>query len=385
MCQLTFVNLKDKKYNGVFTYNQLIVNTEKDHKDGFGFYTKGLLYKTALCPQVISNYHEILKDVFSEEPVIAHVRKASWVNNKKTTVEDEKAHPFETDQLIFSHNGTLTPKDKDVIYEEENKDLIDSQIFLNMLDKLYNGTNLVEALQETMKSFTGPFAFLIYSKVEDKFFAVRGTTKLLHYSKAIIHEEEQGYVLNTELPCLETNIARFKTIISLTDEVPFHFIKPELLQSNSVFELTDEGIKRIGEVTENFPITQVITNTNWNTNQRNGKNTSNTLDKVFSEVSKLSTTLFQGDLEYLDEIAIQYLKKPLAYLDIEDFRRLKEILSTLKETPLNLNNFTNIWSRITMYEFGTEVHNKFKVPFPYLLADYEDLLDIYDKVRSLEV
>ncbi len=80
MCQLTLANLGNKEYNKLYMYSQFWINSETTNHEGCGLFQQGsAIFKTKLQPQDISNLGYLLnKHVINENPVLGHVRLASW-------------------------------------------------------------------------------------------------------------------------------------------------------------------------------------------------------------------------------------------------------------------------------------------------------------------
>lgn len=86
---------------------------DKGHRDGWGigYYTDTgcTLFKKAECAATSKKYVEIVEIAKRENPhvFLAHVRKAS----PQTPVTDREAHPFQRDNYLFCHNGSISAPD----------------------------------------------------------------------------------------------------------------------------------------------------------------------------------------------------------------------------------------------------------------------------------
>lgn len=259
MCELTFVNLKDVTLNKLYLFTQMNINSEGVHKDGFGIYSSDI-YKNEGCFSSIVNpalaINNLVKD---NKPVMGHCRHATRIYNKPLVIDVNNAHPFETDKLILAHNGMLEFRDNKN-YDEYKDITVDSQIFLLELDKVYTGKNIVKALQETMKKFYGVFCFLIYSKLEKRWFAVRGDKRVLHYTFILEDNKKIGYVVNTDLEDMRKACKLFcKTASIVTGKNYTKDTTDWILNEETVYELKDNDIFNIGILQEiERPAVQVI-------------------------------------------------------------------------------------------------------------------------------
>jgi len=113
-----------------------------------------------------------------ETCVISHVRAASF--KFKDLVNIENTHPFQVDNLVLMHNGTLSTEDEEL----EIDDLIDSVWFIQNLANVVKGKKLTPAhIAKAMEPFTGKFAFLIVDMLQPtKVFVVKGKTAELFYT-----------------------------------------------------------------------------------------------------------------------------------------------------------------------------------------------------------
>ena len=110
----------------------------KGHRDGWGigWVNPGCyLVKKAECAVSSRTYADTVTRVNCESPqvILAHLRKAS----PGTPVTDEEAHPFQKDNFLFCHNGS--------IYQVDGKplgDQLDSILFFKKIQK----TSLKEAI-----------------------------------------------------------------------------------------------------------------------------------------------------------------------------------------------------------------------------------------------
>lgn len=304
MCQLSFINSNNEKINGYLSILALTINSESDHKDGFGFFSSAHK-KPIVCNTEIANStinQQFLK--FNKNPVICHVRKASVKTTEKISGHN---HPFINDNYVLAHNGTLTHTKLDL-----PPNLIDSQFFhQELLAEFYkNPENLfLDIFNKTMKNFTGKFAFLIYDISSKKYYAIRGMATLyIAYIK--INGENIGYIINTEKGSIDKLIHYAETTIPLLFKVYPEFTSPELLKAETAFELKKDNIEEIGKVLEvATPYKQTVFYRNYEVPPNNGhytKTTKNKITRPLTDDSSLNQIAekFSDFLDYVGPLEI---------------------------------------------------------------------------------
>ncbi len=360
------------------------------NKDGLGIYSNNVLWKSSLNPYIITNMGECLNSVISGFPTIAHVRTATPVKGVKT-INKESSHPFETDKLVLTHNGSLEfrkPED----HEEYKDEKVDSVIFMKVLDKLYDGTNFVPAIQETMKKFYGIYAFLIYSKLESKFYAIRGLTKKLNYSIVeITHsnkEVSKSIVINTDKNDLVFGLQKFQATIELAYNISaFSYSKVDELKEETIYEIDTENseLLEIGKLAEAvkpvafFPViipkTNII-NAGGKTNQANiSIIETETSGKLISYLKSLNLTMLE-----FDAICNLVLKKGFFYCTGEEIEQLIET-TYIPLGSMNNQAKKNIWNEIK--DLFQDAMGPYAVQqslrFPYMMNSDKKLKDALDK------
>jgi len=265
MCMLTAIYYGGK---GTFTAPFLvdllnIDSTVKGNNDGTGFSQKKNTFKTEIGAHLITNLgklaHPIIKD---REIAFGHVRAAS----PGVDVCKENSHPFvgEKSGLILYHNGTLSiikePKwYADKTYKEK-REYSDSRLFLeeleNELAKL-DKRNIPLALQNTMKNFSGKFAFLIYDPVGNKAFAARGKLAKLHIAyigseeaPELVSDATDGWIINTEDAQLSACIREYTNREEAYGREPIKFSEVLLLTENTIFFLGKKSPIPVGTIEE---------------------------------------------------------------------------------------------------------------------------------------
>lgn len=133
-------------YTGIekllLTFRQLAITGKstdgKGHRDGWGIgwvYNGFHVYKKAECASTSELYVNTVEKVKNEHPRIflAHLRKAS----PGTSVTDKEAHPFQSENLLFCHNGSIKKGNGQSLGEE-----LDSILFFKRIQE----TSLKEAI-----------------------------------------------------------------------------------------------------------------------------------------------------------------------------------------------------------------------------------------------
>lgn len=387
MCQLTFTNLGSAIFNSNYLVIQSFINTRTDHKDGFGIFSDAIgLKKTIVAPSNCTNLGTFIGKL-DKEPVISHVRKATYTNNVKTVSED-KSHPFETDKLVLAHNGTLELKSNSEFSKGDYKDLIDSEIFLKVLDSFYDGkVTMLEALEKAYREFNGKFAFLIYSKLTKEFFVARGETAKLHKRSVTIGGKSIGFVVNTDKDDLDDAFLLFRNLMLLKG-VKIDWVENTVeLEQNSVFRLDKKSndLVRIGALVETkkyVPATIVATPTvksnNSNYWDRQKENKVKKEDKVFLDLFNLCVQ-WKISIKYLDELLWHTIGKPLLSCEEIDIKLfLDEFVPSMKGWGTG-KNIGKEWGKIqpNLKTGDLDFHNVNGIQFPYILeTDIGKLRDI---------
>jgi len=256
MCELTLCNTHRSDLNRLECLHQVLENTRKDNKDGWGIFTVGSgIYKTSVIPWKTESLGLAIKKIVTEQPVLLHVRSASV----GTAVKVEFNHPFESDRLVLAHNGTLKPKRELTGYEGK----LDSEVFLLELDRVYSTETageeqFIKALKETMNNFTGKFAFIIYDKVTTIWYAVRGKTADLHISYILDPKNSNavtGYVINTARDDLGSSLDISIELMNLLNrpKIPL-WSEIEPLKEETIYRLDEGSVVVVGEIKQNIPV-----------------------------------------------------------------------------------------------------------------------------------
>jgi len=389
MCQLTLINV-NKDINKLMLYTQLLANSAVSHQDGFGFYQKdSTLYKCKTKPADVANLSDIINDgILNVNPIIGHVRLVF----NKTSVLDENAHPFETDKLVLAHNGTLTPKLNAIDKNKYNKE-IDSEIFLKELSEVYTGDNFVKAFNNTMAKFTGPFAFLIYSKIEDKYFVIRGKTKQLYAARLFLGKEKVGFIVNTELPTLLVGLNKIHVITKLAGMPILTYEEPVLIVENTISVVKNSQIKYTATTTENEPEKAI---TVWNYTKKRYEPTDYVYSKTVENKAEIKVSIKPLldfaihnalSMEEIDLLMYKTIGVPISYCTDNDF------LDFNKYILPKLNGFatkekTHIWESILdglRNPYPLDIYLKYGIRFPYMLEKTTILSGIDNDICAAEI
>ena len=318
-----------------------------------------------------------------------HVRKASTYLKDKL-IDADHAHPFESENFIFAHNGTLEFKDVDREKEERFNKMIDSQMFLSILEEEYTKkNNLEEALNSAMSNFYGKFAFLIKVKPTGEFFAVRGNTATLFYANIeILNSKNEvvtsGYVINTERTDLEKNIAIFNNYLLYLKNMHVDVKKTidgiSHISDNTIAKLDENDCSFGGKIVENkkvYPVVVLDNNNgrdrdyNWRSRWSNNYDVTNGkyryyVDKINEIMENWSVTI-----QYLDWVFLVTVGKTFLTADKDEYILFFSIADALTEkylSPEKRGLIHSIWKRCIQ---GSTERNVYamnpNLPLPYFM------------------
>jgi hypothetical protein len=392
MCQLTLSNLNDPKLNKYYMYCQLMVNSTTN-KDGYGIYTSGKMFKSSKAFEQDENRIENTKTLFTKYPAIGHVRIATSYNGKRI-IDDKSSHPFETEKIILSHNGTLEIKDVTELTKYPDV-TVDSQLFTIKLTEMYVDCTFYEALKKTMDLFTGRFAFLIYDKVEHKYYVVRGNASL-HISFIKINGTNCGFVVNTEVGALNSGLRNFVNLVTLISNNKVEFTTPVELDKETVFEVNSDTLVGIGELKENAKV-YVYDNTKfknaayyddddyWGRNWRRGGAWDKEEEKHKELFEKLADICIKYSLSIveLDSLSFYIFGMGLAYLTSIEAKQLLDLFDKC------LNGFftkkkQEIWKELLLGTTCIALYNDYNLQLPYFING-EDKLKLALKALYKEI
>jgi predicted glutamine amidotransferase len=348
-------------------------NSRLLHKDGFGLCDSELkVIKTSIEPNNLLNLGKDFLNISNlSGRVLFHVRRASSINKD---VSSDKAHPFESKDLILAHNGTLEYLGRKVL----PLNTIDSEDFLFVLQQEYEiDKNLPAALKRAYLEFRGKFAFIIVDKNTKQYYIARGNTATVHkvnikitYNNGNI---ENCLALNTEKDSFISALVRFKNIAEMLYEVQIDidFSKIDLIPENSIFILEEDKIKKIDDIKEVAipePVRLIVP---VNSSSNYLKDASPTHKDIINFMNSFGITLWE-----LDKLVHIMCEKPLiscADRDLEDFNEL--IISNLvkdREKYITKKK-TKVWEKVRK----AFTHNFEKIyeyiEFPYFVNEVKDL------------
>lgn len=390
MCQLCFINLNDEILNRTWAYASIYANSKKIHEDGFGISSGTEIYRHEKCAWNLTDWTRYVKFI-TDKPVMTHVRKASLVGGARLIKDKKYNHPFRTKNLILMHNGTLLRKDEVDKYKVDK--VVDSEIFLRSLSKVYNrnGHNLTNALQKTMKDFYGKFAFIIYEILKDKYMIVRGKTALLHYLNLQVKKDDKvaltGFVINTDKDSLYEGlcIANNYTINSHDMQIGWEKGKAvEVLDAESIYEIDRFEFKKTGEIEENSePVTTTTTTYSRGSNYQNDWATQGFSKEELRIIREIGTfkNKWRISLEYLDLMFYFTFGTGLLSSEEDDFKLFADkIIPNLNKHAKKEEDFlVKVWAEIRDKKGLGDVSltKKFKLPFPYFVVDKAEGLYTY--------
>lgn len=404
MCQLTFANLNDPVLHKIYLTTQLLINTEKSHRDGFGFYTDGSpngIFKSANTPPLVTNLADLIAYyMVKTNPVMAHVRLATVTNGVKC-VDKTKSHPFTSKDFVLCHNGTLETADPKVMTSPEYKDLIDSAIFLEELQKVHSKgkKSVYDSLVETMAAFHGKFAFLIYSKKEHSYYMARGTMAKLHFASVLKSKqnnatggEKIGFVVNTDKDDLGRAVTLSTQLFSLAYPGDFFYVdKIEELKEKSVFKVNGIELERIGDIEETPLVRPVVTNFGRGVQPQDfTRNTSRLTQGWTSSISgatsesekKLIEIMdkLELDLKELDTIFYAVFNASICACEPQEIEYLLEYVVPMLDKKKTRQKHI-LWKKITGTWSPMYAYHKALLQFPWMLNDIKVINPTWAKLK----
>jgi len=267
MCQLSYLQLpglnsdQKKLLLGIL----LKYNAMSGHNDGFGVFSSHKIFKSGLAATNIANIYDLINFTDENPVVMAHVRKASIIVKEK--IGEEFSHPFEYKMknyptLIGMHNGTLD-HDKEKLPE----DIIDSQFFFNslwdnLLKDVSRKNNFPYIFRDTIKDFSGKFAFLIY--YGGMRYIIRGKTADLHCLELTSEGNNLGFIINTEKNSLLNAVNMFSEYYVFNTKKTIEYEDPKIVPIETMYKISNketplakEALEKIDvKFSETFPRTR---------------------------------------------------------------------------------------------------------------------------------
>jgi predicted glutamine amidotransferase len=383
MCELSFIALTDNSVNAAVAYALAFIDGVRN-QDGVGFYFCNKLWKSPMTASTITNLFGII-DSHSEgeseySPIILHTRFATAGIGGVKSVTREGAHPYETDRYVLAHNGTLKPK---VVLSEEEKKAIgsmtDSEYFLQELTK-EPSTDILTALNEAMKKFTGKFAFLIFDKTERRYYAVRGWSATLFKIPVRVNGESVGYVVNTEKADLIASMILGTNICHAYLGTKLEWSSTEIveLERESLYELGEYEVTRLGKVTENFPSTVAVQTTQTATGATASGSTTTGVTGTTSKKGNfvLFATRFRISISEIDVLCNCLFGHGMLGISAQE-RRALDVLTPYFEKRLENGKLLSTWREIKYKgDFILDQYTSGKIQFPFFMNTPEELLKL---------
>ena len=167
-----------------------LVNTQERGKDATGFYTPGtgIVKDSIMADEFVEG--NIPNSIANERFVIGHCRQASAKYGVDNITNPNNAQPFESENWILIHNGTInTPRIKSYKYTSD----VDSEVIISYAEKT--------SLKNALASIDGSAAVVLYNKLEKKiYFWTNGERPLVvAYYKGIIFFASTKKILSLTL------------------------------------------------------------------------------------------------------------------------------------------------------------------------------------------
>jgi len=180
----------ETELNLVEIFKEGLVRTQERGKDATGFYAPGLgIVKDAITADEFVEPN-VPDSLANERFVIGHCRQASAKYGKDNITNPNNAQPFESENWILIHNGTIdTPRIKGYKYTSD----VDSEAIISYAEKT--------GLKNALASIEGAATVVLYSKKDKKiYFWTNGERPLVvAYHKGIIFFASTKKILSKAL------------------------------------------------------------------------------------------------------------------------------------------------------------------------------------------
>jgi predicted glutamine amidotransferase len=140
---------------GIFTVNK---------KDEISLYKKPVPVYDFMN---LAETKEMLSNPLSLKAIVGHARHATV--GEKT---ESNAHPFEFNNIVGAHNGTIDRECIKQFLDKENKFGTDSEAIFNKIDQ--------SSIQEVIPELEGAWAITAWDKVENQLMVIRNRERELH-------------------------------------------------------------------------------------------------------------------------------------------------------------------------------------------------------------
>lgn len=396
MCQLTYANLKNKTYNKSIAYLLGFLGSKEKHDDGCGLIlSDNKIWKTKLACHNITNLGELLNEmIIDNSPVPFHIRQATY----GIEVNDENAHPFRGKHFILMHNGTLhTPDEKPNQASKKNDS--DSLKFLKELDAAKEKNpkmDFVTLFNETMKNFSGKFAFIIREIKTGNDYIIRGRTADLWITFLTVDDKPSGYFINTSRETSSAATHLFVNLQSLTSVHTYKFDYPKLLSQETIFLAGKNNIEKLGDTKENdvpkkeevqvtargnFPIVPAQNNTTPRITRNNTTVPDLKVSTILNYSERIAEflenhSLFITDLQIIFQTAFGI---SLLETTCDDLRLFVEQIIPKISAPSKKDNIRkqvkDILNKNNCEFFPLEVYDKSGIAYPWTVEEPKKVLD----------
>lgn len=232
MCGLIGFSSKDN--NADLTKIKLLMlhNSMSRGTHATGFFSKetGLVKKAKAAEEFLEENKDTLK---TSKTLIAHVRHATV----GVHTDDALAHPFEFDDIVFQHNGTL--KNHLALATQYNVDTtthkVDSHILGNIINKNFKTNTPFKVLNE----YEGAAATMTYVKETDTLYVTRDNERDLFFGKS-----EEGLYISSIKRSLE--IINCENITAFSPGCIYKIQGGEIVDASKTFQ------KKASIVTDTF-------------------------------------------------------------------------------------------------------------------------------------
>lgn len=383
MCELSLANLNDPKLNKLYLYIQMHINSTGRHKDGYGVFNKEYgIFKSEKSFCESKEGVDFLQSINNPFVTLGHCRFATQITGKAKVIDKGNAHPFETEKLILAHNGVVEFRDPNKLKDYPDV-TVDSLLFLYELDKLYDGKNFVEAFNQTAEKFYGAFVFIIFSKLENRWFIIRGEKRVFHYTFIYRNDVKIGLVGNTELIDLNRAVSSFLDFANLQAKAGDKYTRHKdsyIMASNSINTVGKNDLFVLGKTLEVEKPVAIFRNDNFVDNYR-GNNKG-----FFPAVGHKKLLKFIDDAELdvfeVDQMCYSLFGKGVLEITSDEVKELSDFGETLR--TLLSDKKKEIWREVCglYYNNVTGVYVDYGIQLPYFMNSKKQLAELKEKVKK---
>lgn len=378
MCNITLIDTMD----GIITARDVreltMINSLLGNVDGFGYtlFSDHKVIKTKEEATIYwrDNYNNFIEN--ESYNGIYHVRKSSVTTYSgyvqvidKTTVSDEKSHPFDYNDIIVAHNGFLTYRHQHLLAAKYEKDimgdLIDSQKFAVVLSKhCEQGKVTFDNIKESLNLFSGAYCLAIKGKKDNNVWLCRGKDRTLFSMQILNNGIPVGNIVNT------TTMGLYMLGEWLVDFDYDYNVKE--LKENTIYtyNLNSYEVIDAGSVVQDSPYDTIKVDVPTNSFKWDNKHTVNVNETIYEDIFDL---MYEMGLLITDMIVLTELifNKSILSFDDNDFLEFKVFL---KRLDLEAHNSRQVlWGDLQKYKEGS-IFNLYKdLHYPYMLNSKDDL------------